>query len=68
MCKFCEGSEVLEGRYSLICVSNNVPKYGVALTVTFDKCPKFANCSAKELNPTTHFAINYCPVCGKKLK
>lgn len=37
------------------------------IEVSCDKCPPFANCSAKDREAWAAFVIKYCPECGRKL-
>lgn len=69
MCDFCDGKDIYSSRYANIKIDMNVPFYGECLTVfgTENRCPKYSNCSAKNIKTETHFKINYCPMCGKKL-
>ena len=37
------------------------------LEVNCDKCPPFANCSAKDRKSWAAFEIKFCPECGRDL-
>lgn len=55
-----------EGLYG----SLSLAKFGrkTLLIVDFNKCPKYADCSAKDVPVRQAFEIKYCPNCGAKME
>lgn len=70
MCDVCanltEEVKYQEGIYA----SLSLVKFGrkTLLIVDFSKCPKYANCSAKDVPIRQAFEIKYCPNCGARLE
>ena len=69
MCDVCgnltEKVKYQKGSYG----SLSLLKFGrkTLLIVDFNKCPKYADCSAKDIPIRMAFEIKYCPNCGAKL-
>lgn len=70
MCDVCanltEEVKYQEGTYG----SLSLHKIGrqTLLIVDFNKCPKYSDCSAKDVPIRMGFEIKYCPNCGAKME
>ena len=55
-----------EGTYG----SLSLAKFGrkTLLIVDFSKCPKYTDCSEKDVSIRQGFEIKYCPNCGMKIE
>lgn len=67
MCDFCTGETYLTTAYVKLRMNKEQLTNKECLKVTFTKCPEFANCSARGLNPISYFIINFCPICGERI-
>jgi hypothetical protein len=73
MCEYCatwkEHETVYqEGTYCDILISNFMDRPTLVVANLHKGCPKYAECSAKEINMKSAFRINYCPNCGEKME
>ena len=70
MCKYCDGNEeapYMSTRYIDLFMGNSLGDRR-ALIVRHVGCPKYVNCTQKEMNISSVFEINYCPNCGADLR
>lgn len=70
MCQYCEGNEevsYMSTRYMQLLVGTSINNKR-ALIAKFVGCPKYADCSQKDMNILSLFEINYCPNCGRRFK
>lgn len=66
-CIYCSGGRRLyqNSENTALWISQLGKRY--IIEVSCDKCPPFANCSAKDRKAWAAFEIKFCPECGEKL-
>lgn len=65
MCEFCDGKETVKHHYGKFEIEKFIDQ--PVICCELDKCPPYANCSNKKMDLRLDMAINYCPLCGRKL-
>ena len=71
MCEFCENLTDEPRQYQKDTYGEiYLVRYGrkTLLLVEQDKCPPYAECSAKNVPIRSGYEINYCPECGADLR
>lgn len=69
-CEFCEKGEKFSTNYIDVTFQKVLPKPNAQVLIQFKGCPKYSKCSSKDFVQDINnvFVINYCPMCGRKLK